>query len=85
MNTITNASSPTSLSSPLLPPSYSLALGLDLHEEEAGGAGEHSGSSQLLVQTLWERRDFLSDSVSTSCLLASRTQELTASELLRNR
>lgn len=91
----TSASYPTSPSSLLLPPSYSLALGLDLQEREAGGAGEHgrrrrveaeSGfTRRLLVHTLEETSVFLSDSASTSCLLASRTQELTASELLRNR
>uniref|UniRef100_UPI0037E98014 piezo-type mechanosensitive ion channel component 2-like n=1 Tax=Semicossyphus pulcher TaxID=241346 RepID=UPI0037E98014 len=62
-HTFTSTSSP---SSHLLPPSYSLALGPDLHEEENHNRGGG------------ERSDFLSDS-------ASRTQELTASELLRNR
>lgn len=82
--TFTSASSPTSPSSLLLPPSYSLALGLDLHEEEAG---EHRRRRRrrMLVQTPGQRSDFLSDSASTSCVLASHTQELTASELLRNR
>ncbi|XP_059183361.1 piezo-type mechanosensitive ion channel component 2-like [Centropristis striata] len=47
----------------LLPPSYSLALGLDLQET----------------------RSDPSDSAFASCPLASRAQELTASELLRNR
>lgn len=91
-HTITSASSPTSPSSTsslLLPPSYSLALGLDLQEEEAGGhrrREELSGfKRRLLIQTTGERSDFLSDSASTSCLLTSRAQELTASELLRNR
>ncbi|KAI3355619.1 hypothetical protein L3Q82_018446, partial [Scortum barcoo] len=82
-----------SLSSPLLPPSYSLALGLDQQEQEVGGRGEHwrreevgSGfTRRQLVQTPEETSDFLSESASTSCLLTSRTQELTASELLRNR
>lgn len=75
-HTFTSASSPTSPSSVLLPPSYSLALGLDQHQE---------AESNFRRQTPLERRDFLSDSASTSCPLASHTQELTASELLRNR
>lgn len=81
-NPFTGASSPASPASPcsLLPPSYSLALGLDLPEEEAG-----PGRRRLLAQTQTERSHFLSESTSTSCPLASRTQELTASELLRNR
>ncbi|XP_063768773.1 piezo-type mechanosensitive ion channel component 2-like isoform X2 [Eleginops maclovinus] len=61
----TGASSPSS--SFVLPPSYSLALGLDLQEGEG----------------FRDRSDFLSDF--TSCPLASRAQELTASELLRSR
>ncbi|XP_039983516.1 piezo-type mechanosensitive ion channel component 2-like [Xiphias gladius] len=94
-HTCTSASSPASPSFLLLPPSYSLALGLDL-QEEAGEKREdeqrrrrgEAGSGfrkQLLVQTPGEQSDFLSDSASTSFPLASRTQELTASELLRNR
>lgn len=88
---LTSPSSPTSPSSLLLPPSYSLALGLDLHEEEVEEhrrRREEAGSGfrrQLLGQTPGERSDFLSDSASTSCPLASHIQELTASELLRNR
>ncbi|XP_041670121.1 piezo-type mechanosensitive ion channel component 2-like [Cheilinus undulatus] len=62
-------STPSSPSSPVLPPSYSLALNLDQQEEEE--EEEHG-------RRRGERSDFLSDS-------ASRTQELTASELLRNR
>ncbi|XP_042254704.1 piezo-type mechanosensitive ion channel component 2-like [Thunnus maccoyii] len=81
MNTFTGASSPTSPCSLLLPPSYSLALGLDLQGDEAGSGFRR----QLLVQTQTEGSHFLSESTSTSCPLASRTQELTASELLRNR
>lgn len=71
--------------SPLhLPPSYSLALGLDLHEDETGEGGSGFRGQQP-AQTQVERSDFLSDSASTSCPLVSHTQELTASELLRNR
>ncbi|XP_056869498.1 piezo-type mechanosensitive ion channel component 2-like isoform X1 [Takifugu flavidus] len=57
--------------SPLLPPSYSLALGLDLQEEqlEPGFRSSH----------------ILADSASTFCPLASHIQALTASELLKNR
>ncbi|XP_072235133.1 piezo-type mechanosensitive ion channel component 2-like [Leuresthes tenuis] len=89
----TSASFPTSHSSLLLPPCYSMALGLDL--QEGVGQLEHRREwdqragpgfrNRLLVQTLGERSDFLSDSDSTSCPLAARTQELTASELLKNR
>ncbi|XP_069033644.1 piezo-type mechanosensitive ion channel component 2-like [Embiotoca jacksoni] len=83
------ASSPVSPSSLLLPPSYSLALGLDLQEVEEvklrmGEAGSEF-RKQLQAHSSGERSDFLSDSASTSCPLASHTQELTASELLRNR
>ncbi|KAM3593292.1 uncharacterized protein V6R79_009660 [Siganus canaliculatus] len=67
--TLTSVSSPASPSSLLLPPSYSLALGLDLPEGAEPGP----------------RDDFLSDLTSTSCQQPSHTQELTASELLRNR
>ncbi|KAM8730910.1 piezo-type mechanosensitive ion channel component 2-like [Acanthopagrus schlegelii] len=90
-HTFPSASSLSTPSSLTLPPSYSLALGLDVHE---GEEGEHRGDRgeagsgfrrQLLVHTPDERSDFLSDSASTSCPLASHTQELTASELLRNR
>ncbi|XP_068199524.1 piezo-type mechanosensitive ion channel component 2-like isoform X2 [Antennarius striatus] len=87
---LTGASSPASPSSIHLPPSYSLALGLDLHQEEPGERMETKGeaSSSLLrrrrlVHTSGERSDFTSDSA--LCPLASHTQELTASELLRNR
>lgn len=81
---LTSASSPASHCSLLLPPSYSLALGLDL--EAAKDKDEESGfRKRMLDDTQGERSNFLSDSVSTSCPLASRTQELTASELLRNR
>ncbi|KAK9527367.1 hypothetical protein VZT92_013937 [Zoarces viviparus] len=77
--THTSASSPTSRCSLLLPPSYSLALGLDLHEEEEE---EEAGEGFRKRR----RSDFLSDSASTSCpAAASRAQELTASELLRSR
>ncbi|XP_029385544.1 piezo-type mechanosensitive ion channel component 2-like isoform X2 [Echeneis naucrates] len=94
-HTFTGTSSPTSPSCLLLPPSYSLALGLDVQEE--GGneckrtseeVGPESGSGfrkRLLVQTPGDIDNFLSDSNTTSCLPVSRTQELTASELLRNR
>ncbi|XP_074484403.1 piezo-type mechanosensitive ion channel component 2-like isoform X2 [Sebastes fasciatus] len=75
------ASSPTSPCSLLLPPSYSLALGLDLQEEEVGEGFRR----RLLVQTPGERSDFLFNSASTSCPPASHAQELTASELLRSR
>ncbi|XP_068604378.1 piezo-type mechanosensitive ion channel component 2-like [Brachionichthys hirsutus] len=78
-HTLTSASSPASPSSLHLPPSYSLALGLDLHEE-----GEAASSRRRRpVHTPGVRSDFTSDS--TSCPLASHTEELTASELLRNR
>ncbi|XP_041817254.1 piezo-type mechanosensitive ion channel component 2-like isoform X2 [Chelmon rostratus] len=70
-HTFTSASSPSSL---LLPPTYSLALGLDLHEE----VGEHRRRREVAS-------DFLADSAFAACPLASQTQELTASELLRNR
>lgn len=79
--THTSASSPTSPSSLLLPPSYSLALGLDLQEEQTGEGSRR----QQPVQTPVGRSDFLCDSATTSCPLASCAQELTASELLRNR
>ncbi|KAM7389966.1 hypothetical protein PAMA_008240 [Pampus argenteus] len=75
MNTFTVTSLQTSPCSMPPPPSYSLALGLDLQEEEAG-----SGFRRQV-----ERSHFLSESTASSCPLASRTQELTASELLRNR
>ncbi|KAM9337588.1 piezo-type mechanosensitive ion channel component 2-like [Symphorus nematophorus] len=78
-HTFTSTSSPTSPSSPLLPPSYSLALGLDLHEEGAGKHRRRRGE----VGSGFRRHQ--SDSTSTSCALASHTQQLTASELLRNR
>ncbi|XP_029978832.1 piezo-type mechanosensitive ion channel component 2-like isoform X2 [Sphaeramia orbicularis] len=77
--TQTVTSSPTSIASVLLPPSYSLALGLDLQQEE------EEVRSEFRRRTAEDRSDVLSDSTSTSCPLASRTQELTASELLRNR
>lgn len=97
---LTSASSPASPSSALLPPSYSLALGLDLQEEEEEAEEVRQSEDEqvkrrrevgsgfrkrLLVQTPGQMSDFLSDSASTYCPLASRTQELTASELLRNR
>nr|XP_043885784.1 piezo-type mechanosensitive ion channel component 2 isoform X3 [Solea senegalensis] len=63
----------SSTSSLILPPSYSTALGLDLQAED----GERERRGEIC--------DFLSDSATTSCLLVPRTQELTASELLRNR
>ncbi|XP_034416405.1 piezo-type mechanosensitive ion channel component 2-like [Cyclopterus lumpus] len=66
----------------LLPPSYSLALGLDLQDKEEEGGGAFR---RRPAQTPEERSDFLSDSTSTSCLAASGAQELTASELLRSR
>ncbi|XP_047423768.1 piezo-type mechanosensitive ion channel component 2-like isoform X2 [Mugil cephalus] len=87
----TDASSPASATSLVLPPSYSLALGLDLQEEEDEHTRkrrtrrEVSGPEfreRLLSETPGQRNE---DSASTSCPLASRTQELTASELLRNR
>ncbi|KAM7369505.1 hypothetical protein PAMP_010824 [Pampus punctatissimus] len=53
----------------------SLVLGLDLQEDKAG-----SGFRRQV-----ERSHFLSESTASTCPLASRTQELTASELLRNR
>lgn len=65
---------------PLLPPSYSLALGLDLQEELEPAfrkqplEGPSGGSSYLLA-----------DSASTFCPLTSHIQALTASELLKNR
>ncbi|XP_042350944.1 piezo-type mechanosensitive ion channel component 2-like [Plectropomus leopardus] len=77
--THTSTSFPTSPCSLLLPPSYSLALGLDLQQEEEGFR------RQQLAQTLGETSDFLCDSASNSCPPVSCTQELTASELLRNR
>ncbi|XP_075941386.1 piezo-type mechanosensitive ion channel component 2-like isoform X1 [Anarhichas minor] len=78
--THTSASSPTSCCSLLLPPSYSLALGLDLHEEEEEEEEAGEGFRKR------RQSDFLSDSASTSCpAAASRAQELTASELLRSR
>ncbi|XP_041824079.1 piezo-type mechanosensitive ion channel component 2-like [Melanotaenia boesemani] len=87
----TGASLPTPPSSLLLPPSYSLALGLDLQ----AGTGqvdhiEHRSEEvkfrkPLPVQSPVDRSDFLSESAPTSCPMASRTQELTASELLKNR
>lgn len=72
----TSASSPTPLSSLLLPPSYSLALGLELQVEEEAEEG---------FGKRFHQSDILSDSASTSCPAASRAQELTASELLRSR
>ena len=85
----------TSTSSLLLPPSYSLAIGLDLHEEEVKETredgqrrrrrGEAESGFRKWLLTPRETNDFLFDSASTSCPLTSRTQELTASELLRNR
>ncbi|KAK2859745.1 hypothetical protein Q5P01_004365 [Channa striata] len=85
--TFTSSSSPTSPSSLLLPPSYSLALGLDLQvgEVRGGEQGKSGFAKQMLAHTLGERSDLLSGLASTSCPLSSRTQELTASELLRNR
>lgn len=61
---------------PLLPPSYSLALGLDLQEDQSGFRKQH------LEDPLG---DTLADSASTSCPLTSHIQALTASELLKNR
>ncbi|XP_069368065.1 piezo-type mechanosensitive ion channel component 2-like isoform X1 [Paralichthys olivaceus] len=84
----------TSTSSLLLPPSYSLAIGLDLQEEEVretredgkrSRRGEAESGFRKWLLTPRETNDFLFDSASTSCPLTSRTQELTASELLRNR
>nr|XP_046227093.1 piezo-type mechanosensitive ion channel component 2-like isoform X2 [Scatophagus argus] len=88
--TFTRTPSPTSPSSLVLPPSYSLALGLDLQEEEAGKYRSRKmevvGSGfRKQLQASGEQSDFMSASVSTSCPLVSHTQELTASELLRNR
>ncbi|XP_061522396.1 piezo-type mechanosensitive ion channel component 2-like isoform X3 [Phycodurus eques] len=80
------AASPSCQVSPL---SYSHALGLDIQDQEdekddskkrMRGAG-----SGLQRQLLLQKPDFLSRCTSTSCLLASRPQELTASELLKNR
>ncbi|XP_070841701.1 piezo-type mechanosensitive ion channel component 2-like isoform X1 [Chaetodon trifascialis] len=88
-HTFTSAASLASPSSLLLPPSYSLALGLDLQEEVGEPRRRREVAlgcrRQLLVQTPGERSDLLTDSAFTSCPLASQTQELTASELLRNR
>ncbi|KAL6097437.1 uncharacterized protein ACO6RY_12985 [Pungitius sinensis] len=80
--TPTSASSPTSLSSLLLPPSYSLALGLEL---EADVLVEVEEEAEEGFRKRFDRSDILSDSASTSCPAASRAQELTASELLRSR
>lgn len=84
-HTFTSASSPASHCSLLLPPSYSLALGLDLQGPGEEEQVELGFRKRMLTHAKGERSDFLSDSASTSCPLASRTQELTASELLRNR
>ncbi|XP_026217973.1 piezo-type mechanosensitive ion channel component 2-like isoform X2 [Anabas testudineus] len=83
-HTLTSASSPASRCSLLLPPSYSLALGLDLQDTEDEQL-EPGFRKRMLDHAHGERSDFLFDSASTSCPLASRTQELTASDLLRNR
>lgn len=68
-------------SSPLLPPSYSLALGLDREDRE-----DPSVFRKLrLEEPLGDSGDVLADSASTSCPLTSHIQALTASELLKNR
>ncbi|XP_055363650.1 piezo-type mechanosensitive ion channel component 2-like isoform X2 [Betta splendens] len=81
---LTSASSPASHCSLHLPPSYSLALGLDL---QAGEEEHTSGFRKRMLSHAQgdSESDILPDSASASCPLASRTQELTASELLRNR
>lgn len=67
-------------SSPLLPPSYSLALGLDLQEEAEPGFRK-----QHLEETPGESSYMFADSASSFCPLTSDIQALTASELLKNR
>lgn len=67
--------------SPLLPPSYSLALGLDLEE----GPLEPGFRKQPLEEPSGESSHILADSASTFCPLTSHIQALTASELLKNR
>ncbi|KAM6953819.1 piezo-type mechanosensitive ion channel component 2-like [Aplochiton taeniatus] len=69
-----------------IPPSYSLALGLDREEEEEEEEEEEGRTPkerrQLFVHVPDQQPDFLSVTV-TSC--PSLTHELTASDLLRNR
>ncbi|XP_054621092.1 piezo-type mechanosensitive ion channel component 2-like isoform X2 [Dunckerocampus dactyliophorus] len=72
------------------PPSYSYALGLDTQDQEGEQdilkkrrRGSRSGLRQR--RPLFEKTDFPSGCTAASCPLASRPQELTASELLRNR
>ncbi|KAF7643979.1 hypothetical protein LDENG_00230120 [Lucifuga dentata] len=53
---------------------------------EVGSSSQWSGlKKRLFSHMMREKSDFLLDNASTSCPLSSRTQELTASELLRNR
>ncbi|XP_056155643.1 piezo-type mechanosensitive ion channel component 2-like isoform X2 [Lampris incognitus] len=83
------------LSSPVLPPSYSLALGLDFREgrkekrrkQRGWGKGVSLGSfrKRLFRREPEKKKDFLSGPTSTSCLTPSCTQELTASELLKKK
>ncbi|XP_028289056.1 piezo-type mechanosensitive ion channel component 2-like [Parambassis ranga] len=83
---LTSTSSPASPTCLLLPPSYSLTLGLQEEDRRGRVVQGVSGSrKQLPVHTPGERSNFPSDSASSSCPLASWTDELTASELLRNR
>ncbi|KAM3860328.1 piezo-type mechanosensitive ion channel component 2-like [Diretmus argenteus] len=68
-----------------IPPSYSLALGLDLQEEREDRGGGEGSSGSFRKQLFEKKSDFLSEPASTSCPLPPRTQELTASDLLRTR
>lgn len=67
--------------SPLLPPSYSLALGLDLH----GGQLEPGFRKRPSEEPSGESGHVLADPASAFCPLTSHIQALTASELLKNR
>ncbi|XP_077365083.1 piezo-type mechanosensitive ion channel component 2-like isoform X1 [Festucalex cinctus] len=76
-------------SSQVSPPSYSHALGLDIQEQESeqdkSKKRTHVAGTGLRRRLLLQKADFPSGCASTSCLLPSRPQELTASELLKNR
>ncbi|XP_068504921.1 piezo-type mechanosensitive ion channel component 2 isoform X2 [Syngnathus scovelli] len=73
-------------SSQLSPPSYSHALAEDIQEPESEqDESKRRMKARLRRQLLLHKTDVPSGCTSTSCLLTSRPQELTASELLKNR